>query len=1046
MRAYAKELLRTLTGSLSRFISIVAIVALGVFFFVGIRATSPDMKETTGQYIVDLNMFDVHVYAPYGFTDEDVAAIQSVEGVDEVDSAYSIDMVCQGAEENLIFTMEQLPKESELNQVELIEGRMPQADDECVVDTLILKNSDYKIGDTITVSPGEDQKEDPLKITTFKIVGSVKSPLYLSLLDRGVSTLGSGKVVGFVLINKDVFNLDAYTDIYISAKYTLGNSPLYDEYLNSLDPLVATLKSLGEQRAHIRGDEVKNEAQQKIDDAKKEVADAEKELADAKKKLDDAKIEIADGEKEIKSATATFNSEIASAQKKIDDGKAELASAKTQIDENEKTLIASQASLDEGQAQITAGLLEVANNKLTLEAQKPYMTAEQYDTALAALNAAESELNAQQIALTENQNTVTAGFTELEKAKSDYSAGVAELAASEKTFLSEKATGQKKLNDAKATLAKAKTDLAKGQSEYDDKSVTAYSDIAEAKVDIADGQKKIDELIEAKWYVLDVGDNAGVYGYKQDAERLASIGDVFPILFFLVAALVCLTAMTRMVEEDRTKIGTLKALGYTKKAIAFKYLIYALLASVIGSLIGAMVGFKFLPVVIATAYSSLYQVPSTITPIRADLQAQATAFSVIATTIPALIVCFKELVNMPAVLMRPKTPKAGKRILLEYVPFIWKKLSFTKKVTLRNLFRYKARFIMTLLGIAGCTMLVLTGFGLNDSISGIVDKTFNEIATYDGVVALSSTDDLSNVLSTDTRINSYLYASRESVKVKRDQTVESGVQIIVPKQDIKPFINIHTVTGNQPLSITDDGVIITQKLSEILKVKVGDTISLINEEDDKNATVTVTGICEFYLGHYIYMSEKGYENAFGTVAKTNAAIIKINDLPANEEGLSTTLLSEGALNVSLNSTQKASFDDSISNVIYVVFVLIASAAALAFVVLFSLTSINIEERIRELATIKVLGFYDREVAAYVYRENMLLTVLGALLGLVFGYFMHGYILTTMEKDVLKFTRYISPQSYLFAFLLTLVFAIIVNVIMNSRLKRINMVESLKSSE
>lgn len=1046
MRAYVKDLLRTLTGSISRFISIVIIVALGVFFFVGIRAASPDMKETVGQYIEAQNIYDIHILANYGFSEDDVKAIEDLDGVKQVDAVYSIDMLCQKDDENLIVTLEQLPSEGELNQVKLIDGRLPEKDDECLVDIVFLRKNDFNIGDTINLQPGDDQDSDQVKITSYKIVGSVTSPLYVSLLDRGASTLGSGKVSGYIMVNKDVFDLDVYTDIYISLQTTVGQSALYDDYITSLEPIYEKVKELGNERAHFRYDEIKNEAQEKLDDARKKVADAEKELADAKAKLDDAKKQIEDGEDQLADAKEKYNSEIASGQKQLDDAKAQLDDAKKQIDENEATLNASQSAIDDGKKQIEDGLAEIASNKITLEAQKPYMTEEQYNTALAALNSSEADLLAKQKELQDNQTAVTEGFAQLAAAKQKYEAGLSTYNGNLKKFEDGKASGQKELTDAAATLKKAKQDYNEGLSEYNEKSVTAKADIEKAKEDIADGQKKIDELVEAKWYVSKVSDLAGVLSYKQDTERLASIGDVFPVMFFLVAALVCLTVMTRMVEEDRTKIGTFKALGYRKRDILIKYILYALLASVLGSVLGALVGFNLLPRIITKAYSSLYEVPSVLTPIRSDLQFEATAFGIIATTIPTLIVTLQELSHNPATLMRPKAPKAGKRILLENIPILWKRLSFTKKVTLRNLFRYKARFIMTLLGIAGCTMLLLIGFGLNDSIEGIVEKSFVEIAKYDALVILPSSKNLDNILVSDDRISSMLYVSREYIDVSRDQTKETGIQLVVPKNDISSFVNLRTMGNNEKLELGDTGVIITKKLAELLNIQVGSTITLQNDDEGRKASVTVTGIAENYVGHYAYMSENSYKAAFGTEAKTNAALIMIKDPATNEKGLSEDLLSAGALNVTLTSSLIESFNDSIGNVTYVVFVLILSAAALAFVVLFSLTSINIDERIRELATIKVLGFYDREVSSYVYRENFLLTVLGALLGLVFGVLMHGYILTTMEKDVLKFTRYISPQSYMYALLLTIGFSLIVNLIMNRRLKKIDMVESLKSNE
>lgn len=562
--------------------------------------------------------------------------------------------------------------------------------------------------------------------------------------------------------------------------------------------------------------------------------------------------------------------------------------------------------------------------------------------------------------------------------------------------------------------------------------------------------------ITNKWYYLDRSYNEGYSEYNDDAARINAISSVFPFFFFAVAALVSLTTMTRMVDEERTQIGSLKALGYSRFSIAMKYTLYAAMASIAGGIAGLLIGFQLFPRVIYNAYLIMNKLPPIHPPFRMDLAWITLLAAVVCTSIAALFAILASLRSTPAMLLRPKAPKIGKRVLLERIPFIWKKLGFIEKVTARNIFRYKKRFFMTVIGIAGCTALILTGFGLKDSITGLVDKQYGNIMKYDLQVVFGSavtdpkTDETRSWLSNTKEIKSIEYISAQSAKVISSKAPDTfSASLIVPESvaDFADYANFHTRIGQKELPMTDDGVILTEKLAHLKNVGVGDKITL-QGVDNKNVEVTVTGISENYIYHFIYMTPSLYEKLYGTSAPLNAAFAKLTD---TSTGAINAFKDELATHSNIVGTNfvpllKGDFGNIFTSLNYVIFVLILSAFALAMVVLYNLTNININERIREIATIKVLGFYDMEVSGYVFRENAIITVIGAVLGLGLGTLLHGFVVNTAEIDMIMFGRDIAPLSFLISFGLTILFSALVNAVMHFYLKKINMVESLKSVE
>jgi len=598
-------------------------------------------------------------------------------------------------------------------------------------------------------------------------------------------------------------------------------------------------------------------------------------------------------------------------------------------------------------------------------------------------------------------------------------------------------------NEAKAKVNDAKKELADGEKKR-----------AEELTKIADADEKISKIEKPQWYILDRNSNAGYSSYEDDTGRIDAIAKIFPVFFFIVAAFVCLTTMTRMVEEHRTQIGTYKALGYGNLSIASKFLIYAAIASIFGSIVGLSVGLKLFPYVIADAYSMLYKLPPILMPLRIDYIFWITLGALICTSTAVYLACYKELREHPASLMRPKSPKMGKRVLLERVPFIWSRLNFFSKVTIRNLFRYKKRLVMTLLGVAGCTALMLAGFGLRDAISSIVPLQYGEVFQYNSMIIIdenakaADSTDVVNILESNENISDILNIRLKNLDAGSNDEWQK-INLLVPQDSnkIDKFISIHEMDSKKSIKLTDDGVVIGEKLAKILKLKVGSEIT-IKESEFKKVTVKVAAINENYTLHYVYMTPKLYEKVFGQKLVLNSILANMQQVSKSaEDKISGDLVDNNAiLQVNFTSSNKKSFTDMVNSLNSVVFVMIISAGALAFVVLYNLTNINITERIREIASIKVLGFYDLEVSQYVFRENIILTVIDTCVGLLGGIVLNKFVLQTSETDVVMFGREIYWYSYVFAAALTIAFAVLVNILMHFKLKKISMIESLKSVE
>lgn len=1129
-RAFHAEVRRSIGRSLTRFGAILLIVALGAGFYAGLRMCAPDMRLTVDAYYDNTAFMDVHLISTLGFSDADVAAVRAVDGVASVMPAHVADVTATIGERRALVRVHGLDLKAArasdtssgtsaissdagyLNRPILVAGRWPEAPGECVIDRSGIYANSAQIGDAVTLLEGMTDVADTFTRTEFTVVGVVDASYYLSFL-RGTSTLGDGSIDRVVYISDaDFANPEVYTDLFLTAEGAAGAftfAPAYDEIADSV---LSALTALAPEREAARFSEVTSEAQRTLDEKRAEYedarADADAQFASAEASLAAAADEIAAGDARLADARERYDAGVASlarertsaatrfarAQLEIENARAEIDAKQVQLDQlaGALTLLEQQiASLEVAAADLEtayalaleaeargevvspssaeiAAQLAVVQGQLAA-AQDEYATqSATYDAGVAALAAARAELEAQQAALDAAREEADARFRAAERdlaaAKRGIASGATELAAARLA-----------LEDARAT--------------YVDEKSLAEAELADALVTIEDAQAEIDAITPPTWYVLGRDKNLGYASFVSDAERVEAISLVFPMIFFLVAALVALTTMTRMVDEERTLIGTYKALGYSAGRIASKYLTYAGLASVSGSVVGILIGSQIMPYTIWQAYKTMYSAPSTLTPIDLPIALAAGAASVGITLLATYLAVAATLREGPAALMQPRAPKPGKRILLERVKPVWSRLSFSQKVTARNLFRYKKRLLMTVIGIAGCTALLLTGFGLRDSIADILDKQYGEIYRYNMMIGLeleeTSTTPEAVLAGMDDvpgagGISDYLVQQITGVRIASGEGVgEAFVDgyLRVPRDTaaLDDFILLRDRATHAPIVLGTSGAVITEKAAERLGVGIGDTISVEpldatgNTTGEEAVALTITGITEQYVTHLVYVSPALYEAAFGEPPAYNEALAKATlavdaadadgtadegdtaadaaDADAAKQALSEALLArDGVGTVQFTEDITSSFDTMFESLNSVVLVLIVSAGLLALIVLYNLTNINVTERQRELATIKVLGFYESEVSAYIYRETAALTAIGCAIGLALGIALEAFVIRTVEVDIVMFGRTIHATSYLYSAALTAAFAVIVNLAMRRRLRNIDMVESLKSVE
>ena len=1091
-KALLKDGIKEIKNSYKRFISIILIVLLGVGFFSGIKAASPDMKKTLDKYFDDLDVMGVQVISTLGLTDEDISAIQKIENTKNVEGSYQTDAIVKIEDEEVIVKLETFL--NNINKLELVEGRLPEKENECVVEPIFLEGTGHKIGDTIEIkvddiTNDEGEKEKVLKQNKVTIVGTVKSPMYIST-DRGSTKLGSGVINYYMYIPKENINVDIYTNIYLTVADVKDLDTTSKKYSNEVEKVKDDLEAISNERREARYNELYDSANSKIKDAQKELEkekeQAEKEIKKAEKELKDGKSKLEDGKRELEINRENAYSEFKEAEEEISKAKATLKEneakfkeekekAEKQIKEYEeqlsklkqtkKQLDTLQINLKELQEK-----LSILQNKLeqaTSEEEKAQIQDQieqvknQIQMIQKTISIINNELNKQGISdisgtINNLENGIETARKGLQNAEKEIQNGKNKIEANEKKLQNEKNSVYYQLNQAEKKIEDSEKEIKDGEKELEKVKKEFGEKIAKADEELLDAKKELNKIEMPEWFVLDRDQNVGYISYVQDTDRVANLAEVFPVVFFLVAALISLTTMSRMVEEQRVEIGTLKALGYSKRQIASKYLIYASLATVIGGIIGIFVGFNFLPKVIANMYAMVYDVPEVILEFNTNIAIIGMGIAVLCTVGATMYTCIKELRNEPAILMKPKAPKPGKRVFLEKVSFIWQHMNFTAKVTARNLFRYKKRFLMTIIGVCGCTALIVSGFGLRDAISNMIPMQFGEIDKYNLSITLKEEKygdelvELENNILENEEIETTLGVNTQSVKIAKDDNNQQ-IQLIVPSDvnKLSEFITLRDRKNQDDTYVLDStGVVISEKLASLLNIKKGDTI-LLENADGIRKDVKISKITENYILHYIYMSPELYNSTFNTRIESNVILAKTVDTNGiSEENLGKKLLndSKNISGVAFTSTSQDMFKTVMDNMDMVVWILIIAAGLLALVVLYSLLNANISERIRELATIKVLGFYDKEVYSYIGRETIILTIIGILVGLFGGYFLTMYILKTCEIDITMFDPNVKMLSYIWGILITVFFAIIVNIITYFSLKKIDMIESLKSVE
>lgn len=1111
-----KTTVREIKKSLGRYLAILAIVALGVGFFVGLKITRPVMIETVEDFLDEQNFYDYRLISTLGFTDEDLEQFRSMEDVKAAAGAISVDVLYVDGGDEYAIKLHSITEG--INDCHLESGRMPEAANECVVDSRMMEEAD--LGTQLVIAADNDEDTlDMIAFDHYTVVGIVQNPLYLNF-ERGTTALGDGQLAGYVFLPESGFDSEYYTEIYVT--YAQDYDLYSDAYQDFIDAHEDAVDAMAAGRVDLRYASLVGEADEQIADGEAELADAKRELADNERKLADATREVADGEEELaeaKDEIADGEKELDDARKQVADGEEELqrnrqkadkefADAKKKINDAQKEITENEKTIQDGKKQLAEGEKTLAKSQKDLQEQKAGLETnkEQIEAGLSEIAAKREELGdqaanyeevlaAQEAKLKDALAQVTAGFKEIEAGEKTLAASGKELAAKKK----ELAAGELELEKGKTGLALAKKEYEKNYAAYEEEMKTAEAELTDARREISEGEKELadarkevaegtaeledakreltdakeqlddgrqqladaeKELEDARKEVLDIpkpqhyilgrDSNVGYVCFESDSMIVDHIADVFPAFFFLVALLVCMTTMNRMVDEGRTQIGILKALGYSKAAIMREYIFYSGSSALLGGMIGYAAGSTIFPYIIWSAYGIMYEVQG----IHFVFNGYAFLFSMLAALLcsvgATMLSCYVEFASVPANLMRPKPPKSGRRILLEHVKPVWSHLSFLQKVSLRNVLRYKKRFLMMVLGISGCSALLLTGYGLKDSIANIADNQYDRIQTYEIDVVLKDAADTDKRESLRADLSEHmtdcLFLHSDTVDVA-GKNLTKQVTLVVPQDsgEMDAFWRLYAPDGEAISYPRQSEAVITEKTAKKLQLSAGDTVTIRNDSMQA-MDVTIAGIAENYVYNYIYISEETYRQGFGSDPEYKRMCVHTPKNADPYEVAAAFADHDDVMQITVTTDLRERLNSMMDSLDAVVLLVIVSAGALAFIVLYNLTNINIMERIREIATIKVLGFYPGETAQYVFRENMMLTGIGALAGLLLGKWLHAFVMYNIDIDLVSFAVYISPKSYVLSVVLTFAFSLLVDFVMYWRLERINMAESLKSIE
>lgn len=1027
-KAYSKDIWRSIKNNKKRFFSIMLITALGVTMLSGLRAACQDLRYTADKFYDEQHLFDIQVISTLGLEDTDIEALKAVEGLDVVEGTYSENINIKANEKNKSIEIKSLSQKG-INVPYILEGRLPQNTNEIIVNQKFIDETGKKVGEVLNITDTEYIAEGDYTITGVMI--------------DAMDVNGSSDAVAFrasmmsdytAYILPQAFESEVYTSIYITVKDAETFTCYSDEYdrfiSNTIDKIDSQVK---EKQEEARYNKIIAEAESEIAEAESEANEefekAESEIASAKTEISDGKKTLTEGETEVSSAI----DEIASSREKIESGQSEIQKAKEEIAVSEQELENSKAQL----ASMEAELLALQQQIIMFENNSQLSQGVDIATLKQQLEMGNIQLLSGKEQLVAGEAQIAAAKSQIELKEAELNSGLEQLTQAE----GEIETAKKELEENRKTIEDADKEIIENEKKLAQEKEKAYKEIADAK-------KELEEIEMTQWYIQDRSTLGGYVNIETDASCIEAVGTVFPIIFFIVAILISLTTITRMVEEERGLIGTYKALGFTDSEIRKKYVVYASLASLAGCVLGDFCGFIMLPKIIFVIFTLLYQLPKFLYQfdcLYGIAGALLFPFGIVGATIVA---CEAELSHMPASLMRPKAPKSGSRVLLERITPIWSKMSFLNKVTARNLFRYKKRMFMTIGGIMGCTSLVLCGFVIKDSVTELLPSQYDKTFLYDAMIVANAGDNelLVAEMNDSEYVDEYINLRVDSVKVKNTLGEETLVQLIVEPEgeDILEYINIADANGIN-VDMTDDSIYITQNAANILELTKGSKV-MLQDMELVQQEVEITDLVRNYMGNMVYMSQSKYEELFGEY-ENNAALLKLSDVCADHIAFADDMQEKDwVLTVSSIAKMKEEFQTAFYLINVVVYIIIVLAAGLALVVLFTLSTTNISERERELATIKVLGFFDNEVHLYVNKETLILTGIGIVLGLPLGHVLGSSLTAALEMPSIYFAVSIYPISYVFAALISFGFALIVDLMTNRTLDNIDPVEALKSIE
>ena len=1095
---FNKDTFRLIRNTSNRFLSLFMIVLVSSGFMMGLFSNGTILRESMDLYNDKMRLQDIQIYSSYGFCDEDLQVLRTNKDISHVFASKVVDAYGDSSQGTGVYRLEEIDRE--VNLIELMEGRMPKKADEALILGDALVDASEMIGKRIRVYRHDEEISDYLKNDSYLVVGTCRSPAYTTKI-MGSSNCDNQDLSNILFIPKENFVFDYYTTIYLTIKgadarlsYTEG----YQNYIDTMMPSIEATKKA--QQSYLR-DKIYDENMDKLNEGKREFlekkTEGEEKLLEAKQKLDDANIKLIVGQSLIDTNRATLEKselELEAAEKILNQNEAQVnegiaqAEAESGMDfdtlYNEVSAAYTSYLFIKEDDTDTSSYTDTLINDLKTEKQQNLERIDEIEKEEEALDKEAEDYAEQLTALESEKQNLLIRNTVIDRALEEYEATVSENdtkqemldaiderfnGSVEKTYIQLKtlseardrlksareeleegkqsiAEGYKELEAAQTELNAGKRKYDKGLEEYEEALMTFNDEIEQVQNDLNKAEEELEALPNASWILLDRDSHYSSYMYKNTISQMSAIGYAMPFLFYLVAALVCMTTMTRLVDEQRSQIGIFLALGFSQGQIIGKYVLYALLAAIGGSIPGIIAGQLVFPTVIYNTWRLMYDLPEIDLYFPAnDVVICILAFTVLMSIVTADVVR-KSLKEMPSQLLRPKAPKSSKRVLLEKIGFLWKRLPFTSKITARNIFRYKSRFFMTVIGVAGCTGLLVVGFGIKDSISDIVSIQYGEIFAYDYQINLENDHHLKeNVailkdnLSNEEVVPFMTYTTKAYLSDKEDDTL---IVEVLDARESRNVLNLRKTDRRTSIELDNSGAIVSQKFAINHDLKEGDYI-LVESCNGLKREVRIARICEFYFQHYLFLSESYYEETFGENVHDNAIAVKSDD----KDSLSRDCkrLQEYISTVDFSGLI-SQFETMIKALDFIILVIILAAGSLALVVLINLIQVNIAERIREIATLKVLGFNDHEVNSYIFKEVLLLTIIGGLLGLPLGVLEHHFIMNVINMDMMMFGMNIKFLSFTFAFLITIGFTLLVSLFMRRHLNEIEMVESLKSVE